>query len=545
MPYSVSDFVLERLENVGVKHVFGIAGDYILPFFPKMEESKKLDLICNADEAGSGFAADGYARLHGIGCVVATYNVGALKLCNPIAGAYAEKSPVIVISGAPGVDERQFHMHHMTDNFRCQQEVFEKITCDQAILDNPNTAGYEVDRCLESLKYYKQPIYIEIPRDVAKKVITYDVYEQGTPIAPKTDEHNLEDALQEVSDWIKSAESPVILAGVEVARCKLGTDLVKFAEKNNIPIAATLLSKSVIKETHPLYAGVYAGTNSSQPQVKDLVENSDCLLVCGEVITEATTGYRPSKVFEKRKMITATIGELKVSNHHYPHVGFVDFCNVLFKQKLREFKVEKLPKKKIEGFKAEPDTPLTTIRLFNKINSMLAKNNFVVADAGDSLLGASDMIMAEANTFLGPCLYLSMGFAIPAALGANIAAGEDSRAIVVVGDGAFQMSCSEISTMLKYNLRPIIFVLNNRGYTTERFIMEGEFNNIVDWHYEKFTNLIGGGIGMRAETEDELEFAVDMALKENDLTIINCIVDSHDASPALNRICDVLSKKAR
>lgn len=543
---STAEFVMERLENLGLKHVFGIPGDYILHFFALLCKSKKITLINCADESGAGFAADGYARANGISCVCATYAVGAFKLFNAIAGAYAEQSPVIVIAGAPGVKERKAAMplHHTVGDVNCQREMYKKITCAQAILDDPNTACYEIDKALEALKYYRQPIYIELPRDVSMMPVNYDVYSQGTPKSPETDLQNLEDALKEVAKLIEDSKSPVILAGVEVARCKLGRELTKFAEKHNIPLVTTLLSKSTINEMHPLYAGVYAGSNSSKSHVKDLVENSDCLLVCGEVLTEATVGYRPSKVFEKRDMVTCAIKGLKVRNHHYPNVNFTDFCKALFKTELTSKEKPLLPEKFHPNFVAEANKKLTIERLFEKINSILDEDTAIIADVGDALLGSTDLTLPHYGTFFGPAFYLSMGFAIPAALGIKLAK-PNLRPIILVGDGCFQMSSSELSTILKYKSDPLVVVVNNRGYTTERMIVEGSFNDIVDWHYHKITDLIGGGKGYKVSTEEELEQGVSTWVKNGGLVVLNCILDPLDVSSALKRFTESLSKKVR
>lgn len=544
---SVADFLVERLENTGLKHIFGIPGDYILHFFANLVQSKKLELINNADEVGAGFAADGYARANGISCVCATYAVGAFKLFNAIAGAYAERSPVVVIAGAPGVKERKNAppLHHTVGDVNCQREMYKKITCAQAILDDPTTAGYEIDKALEALKYHRQPIYIELPRDISMMSINYDVYTLGTPKPPESDLHNLEDALKEVAKLIEDSKNPVILAGVEVARCKMGKELTRFAEKHNIPLVTTLLSKSVINEMHPLYVGVYAGSNSSKTHVKDMVENSDCLLVCGEVLTEATVGYRPSKVFEKRDMVTCTISELKVKNHHYPNVNFTDFCKALFKTELTTKVKPELPEKIVlEKFVVIPDKRLTTERLFAKINSILDEDTVIVADVGDALLGSTDLTMPHYGTFYGPAFYLSMGFAIPAALGIKLAK-PNIRPIILVGDGAFQMSSSELSTMLKHKLNPLVVVLNNRGYTTERMIVQGSFNDIVDWNYHKITDLIGGGKGYKVSTENELDCGINEWIKTNSLVVLNCVLDPMDVSSALKRFTESLSKKVK
>ena len=168
-------------------------------------------------------------------------------------------------------------LHHMVGSFNSQKEMFSKITCASIVLDDPVRAGYEIDRAFREMQRCKQPIYIELPRDIAKKSISYDVYKLGTPKSLDSDPQNLDEAINEVVAWLKTAERPAILAGVELARYHLGEQLIKFAEKTKIPVATTLLSKSVINESHPLFAGIYSGS-ASQDLVKEIIEKSDCLL---------------------------------------------------------------------------------------------------------------------------------------------------------------------------------------------------------------------------------------------------------------------------
>lgn len=244
-------------------------------------------------------------------------------------------------------------------------------------------------------------------------------------------------------------------------------------------------------------------------------------------------------------MVTCTVGTLRVRNHTFPDVALSDFLRALFKTELTKRPAPKSQPKSEFGPFEPRQKALTTSRMFEQINSILDENLIVVADAGDSLLGASDLTrIPSVDTFLGPAFYLSMGFAIPAALGAKFAKPK-SRPIVIVGDGAFQMSSCEISTMLRWKHNPIIFVLNNRGYTTERLILDGKFNNILDWNYHLITKLMGGGEGVKVQTEEELAAAVQTALKSDQLYVINCIVEPKDVSPALARIGDALAKKAR
>jgi indolepyruvate decarboxylase len=541
----VSSFLIERLENAGVKHVFGLPGDYVLDFYKELWDNKNIEVINNTDENHSGFAADAYSRVHGIGCVAVTYNVGASKVINAVQCAYAERSPLIIISGAPGMDERQEGMllHHMVGSFNSQKEMFENITCASVVLDNPATAGYEIDKAMEALHHYKRPIYIELPRDIAKKSISYDVYKQGTPTAPDTDPENLQEALEEIMSWVETAKNPMILAGVEVSRYDLGEKLVRFAEKTNIPVATTLLSKSVINERHPLFAGIYSGASSDE-LTKSLVEESDCLLMFGVMLTDMTLCFKPDK-FKKRQVVAASVSGLQVKSHSYTEVQFDDFCEALFKLNFgKKDLLVSLPEQeeKTKFVPVEGDDPLTTKRLFEYIDSILDKDMAIVADIGDSLFGAADLTVHHRNHFLSPAFYTSMGSAIPGALGVQTAK-PDVRPIVIVGDGAFQMSCLELSTIVDRGLNPIVFVLNNDGYTTERFLLDGDFNNLRKWNYHDVTTLINGGEARQCATESQLFESVQEALASKELFVLNVEVARDDVSQGLTRMTEALSKK--
>lgn len=532
---SVSEFLIERLENIGIKCVFGVVGDYILNFIQQLSQHEKLKFINTTDEANAAFAADVYARVQGIGCVCATYSVGALKLCNAVAGAYAEKSPLIVISGSPGLKERNddFLLHHVVQSFDNQFNIFKHITCHSVLLDDPTTAGLKIDGAIESLRHYKQPIYIELPRDIAEKSISYDVYKQGTPQDGPSDEENLKEALNEAKSWILEAKSPVIMAGVQVARFGLGSQLARFAEKYNIPMVTTLLSKSTINEHHPLFAGVYCGRQSCEG-VRKLVDESDCLMIFGEMLTDMMMGFETPK-FNKRQVIISCIEGLKIKNHAYSDVKFLDFCTNLFKFDFNKKEYILPEKKNLEKFVPQNNTKITTKRFFEKINDSLNEKTAVIADVGDCLFGALEL-QVNHNHFISSAFYGSMGLAIPGALGFQLAK-PNIRPIVLVGDGAFQMSMTELSTILQNKLSPIIFVLNNRGYTTERILLDGKFNDIRNWDYHKVTELICGGVGIKVETEEELEEAIKLAFSTPNLVIINISIDPKDLSPALRNLC--------
>lgn len=541
---SVANFLIERLQSLGLKHVFGLPGDYVLDFYAKLCETPSINVINTTDEAHAGFAADAYARVNGIGAICVTYNVGALKIANAVAGAYAERSPLVVICGSPGINERHEDMllHHMVRSFNCQKEIFEKITCASVVLDNPNTAGYEIDKAFEALKHNKQPIYIELPRDVAKKSIHYDVYSYGTPDVPQSDQQNLSEALEEVTEWISKANKPVIMAGVELARYDLGKNLIKFAERYQIPIVTTLLSKSVVDETHSLFNGIFQGSASTE-KTRRLVEDSDCLLMFGVMLTDFSLSFKPAK-FKKRQIVSCSVKGLQVRSHSYDNVEFADFCSAVFKADIVRNISCDLNKDvvNVEEKFIPTDKPVSIERLMEKLNSFLTADMAIIADVGDALFLGGDLIVKHRNQFLSPAFYLSMGFAIPGSLGFQMAK-PDIRPIVLVGDGAFQMTLSELSTIIHHKLNPIVIVLNNDGYSTERFLKDGTFNDLRRWDYHKVTEIFKGGQGRLVENEEQLENALNEANTSKELFVINIILSRMNVSPGMRRMTEVLTTR--
>jgi len=539
----VSKFLIERLKNLGLKHVFGVPGDYVLDFYKDLCESNLIDVVNTTDEAHAGFAADAYARINGVGCAVVTYSVGASKLINAVQCAYAERSPMIVISGAPGVAERNedLLLHHMVRHFNSQKKMFDEITCSSIVLDDPNKAGYDIDKALECLQYYKRPIYIEVPRDVLKQSLSYDVYKVGTPTIPKTDNDILEEAIEDSFQLLKNSKNPVILASVEISRYNLGEKMMKFAEKNNIPVTTTMLGKSVINEKNHLFAGIYQGP-ASLNHTKQLVEDSDCLLVFGDYHHDINLCFKPAKFIKKQSLWT-TVESLKIRNHNYANVNFVDFCNKLFcfedspKADQNYLKY----KESDNVFCPKKETLVTSNRIFEKINSILNKDMAICADIGDSLFGALSLIVHHKHHFLSPAFYTTMGASIPYSLGVQTLF-PNIRPIVIIGDGAFQMSCTELSTIVNRGLNPIVFILNNDGYTTERFLLEGKFNNLNQWNYEKILDVFGKGKGFLVKTEEDLEEFTNKALDLKETVVLNIILNRRDSSDSLKRVTEFLSK---
>ncbi|MAT16475.1 MAG: preprotein translocase subunit Tim44 [Planctomyces sp.] len=538
---SIGDYLIKRLQDYGLKDIFGIPGDFVLQFYGMLEESP-IRVVGTTREDNAGYAADGYARVHGLGAICVTYCVGGLSVTNSIAGAYAEKSPVIVISGSPGLKERESDplLHHRVRDFSTQREVFEKITVASTALEDPLTAFREIDRCLEAAVRYKRPVYIEIPRDQVH--VVPDIPYQPKPNPPKSDPHALKESLAEAEELLNKATKPIIIAGVEVHRFGLREEVLKLAEKNNIPICTTLLGKSAISEKHPLHIGVYEGA-LGRAGVQEFVESSDLVIMIGTFMTDINLGIYTAHL-DPGRCLYVTSEKLRMGYHHFHEVLLTDFVQGLTKLKGSKKKRTIPPelKPQIQPYELEPDRKITTNRLFKRLNQQLADDTVVVADVGDSLFGSADLTIYQHTEFLSPAYYTSMGFAIPAALGVQVA-NRELRPLVLVGDGAFQMTCNELATTLRYGFNPIVIVLNNKGYTTERFIQEGPFNDIPNWNYHRIPDLFGGGWGFEIRTEGDFEKALNAALGNEDaFSLLNVHLEPLDTSPALNRLATRIGK---
>jgi len=539
---SIGQYLIQQLYAHGVRHVFGIPGDYVLGFYDQLEKSK-LRLINTCDEQGAGFAADAYARVRGLGAVCVTYCVGGLKVANTTAEAFAEKSPVVVISGAPGIKEREKNplLHHKVREFDTQKKVFEQLTIASTVLSDPQTAFQEIDRVLHAALRFKRPVYIELPRDL---VGTPGIAHHRTPeIHERSNPKSLRAALAEAHEMIDGARQPVILADVEVHRFGLQDQVLQFAQKTNIPVAATVMGKSVIGEQHPLYLGIYEGAMGRE-DVRQFVERSDCLIMLGAFMTDINLGIYTARL-DPARSIYATSEKLSISYHTYEEVRFKDFMRGLLGLRLRRRPRSPLPRPlPVASFKVRPGpVKLTVQRLFARLNAFLSANTVVVADVGDALFGAADLFIRQRTEFLGPAYYASMGFAVPASVGAQLA-NPKLRPLVLVGDGAFQMTGVELATAARYGLNPVVVVLNNRGYGTERHMQDGPYNDVWPWNYSRLPELLGAGRGFVVETEQELDRALEEA---QSWTKSFCLLDVHlerlDRSPALDRLAARLAKR--
>jgi len=539
---TIGTAVLDRLYCLGVRHIFGIPGDYVLSIFELMEKSP-IKHVATTREDCAGFAADAYARINGIGAVCVTYCVGGLNTVNAIACAYAERSPVVLLTGSPGLSERTRtpYLHHMVRDFSTQREVFERMTVAAVALEDPLTAEREMDRAFAALLRYRRPIYLEIPRDMVHTPLIGST----RPFCVDEDLSEpaaLEEALTEVRTMLASAKRPAMLVGAEVGRFGLQEDLTKLVERLNIPIASTLLGKSIIREDHPLYLGVYGGLIGRE-EVQHFINDSDCLLILGSILSDVEDLDARSPLLSEGRAIHATADRVAIKHHRYESIKFQDFVQGLVQTPLPAFPLRSLPARTVlVPSLLHPESPITLEGLFRHLDTVLTEKTVVIADVGESLFAAADLHVRHRFEFLSPAYYTSMGFAVPAALGASFA-NPSLRPIVLVGDGAFQMTGTELASCVRYGQAPIVIILNNRGYSTEREILEGPFNDVHEWRYETTCTLIGGGIGTCVSTQGEFQRQLATAMSDpSQVYLLNVLLDPSDRSPGMVRLARRLGK---
>lgn len=540
---SIGEYLLRRLQDYGIRDVFGIPGDYILSFYTMLEQSPLRAIGCTREDC-AGFAADAYARVNGMGALCVTYCVGGLSVCNSVAGAYAEKSPVVVISGSPGMRERARNplLHHVVRNFRTQYDVFEKLCVAGTELSDAVTAFSEIDRVLATCARYKRPVYIEIPRDMVH--VRPEISPPYKQPEVSSDTRALAEAVDETVRRIENARQPVLLLGVEIHRFGLQEEAIKLSEASGIPMAATMLGKGVVPETHPLYMGLYEGA-LGHDEITKYVEASDCVVMLGTFMTDINLGIYTAEL-DLGDCINVTSEDCRVRYHHYHDVQLGDFVReLLARQPQPKQPIPKAPTDFWkEPFTLRPKERITIARLMDRLDEQLEDNTVVIADVGDSLFGATELTTRGKTEFISPAYYTSMGFAVPAALGVHVAR-PDARVVAIVGDGAFQMTGMEFSNLVRHKFPTVVIVLDNRGYGTERLLHPGDwkFNDIPPWQFHRLPEFLGGGKGYLVRTEGEFDAALNAAW--NDRTgpsLLQVLIDPTDCSRALARLAERMSK---
>ncbi|WP_207461765.1 indolepyruvate/phenylpyruvate decarboxylase [Azospirillum sp. SYSU D00513] len=499
----LAEALLHALKDRGAEAVFGIPGDFALPFFKVAEETKILPLVTLSHEPGVGFAADAAAR-HGstLGVAAVTYGAGALNMVNAVAGAYAEKSPVVVISGAPGTAEGNngLLLHHQGRTLDTQFRIYREITVAQARLDDTAKAPAEIARVLGAARALSRPVYLEIPRNM----VTARVEPVGPDPEWPVDADALAACADEVLARLRAAESPVLMVCVEVRRYGLETKVAELAQRLGVPVVTSFMGRGLLATAPTPPLGTYIGI-AGDPDLTRLVEESDGLFLLGVLLSDTNFAVSQRKI-DLRKTIHAFDRAVTLGYHSYADIPLDRLVDAL---------LERLPPSSRTGDSrghgwplglAGDEQPIAPMDIARGVNDLSAAHGplFIASDMGDCLFTAMDMMDAG---LMAPGYYAGMGFGVPSGIGAQ-AVGGGKRVLILVGDGAFQMTGWELGNCRRYGLDPIVIVFNNASWEMLRaFQPESGFNDLDDWRFADAAAALGGD-GTRVRTRAELKQAL-------------------------------------
>ncbi|MCE5000180.1 alpha-keto acid decarboxylase family protein [Staphylococcus warneri] len=490
MKQRVGQYLMDAVNAAGVDKIFGVPGDFNLAFLDDIISHDQVEWIGNTNELNASYAADGYARINGLGALVTTFGVGELSAVNGIAGSYAERVPVIAITGAPtrAVESAGKYVHHSLGEgtFDDYRKMFEPITTAQGYI-TPENATTEIPRLIQAAINERRPVHLHLPIDVAMTEI--DVSKSFQPEA--RDDQDVSHYIQMIEDKLNSAKQPVIITGHEINSFGLHSELEQFVNQTHIPVAQLSLGKGAFNEENEHYLGIFDGSIAEE-NVKNYVNQSDAILNIGAKLTDsATAGF--SFEFD--------IDDVVMINHNYfkmnetiseqvalPHL-IKGLMSISYKNK-SEFPMYQRPKE--HDYKVDHE-PLTQATYFKMMQDFLQLDDILIAEQGSSFFGAYDLALYKDNTFIGQPLWGSIGYTLPATLGTQIAAPH-RRNVLLIGDGSLQLTVQSLSTMIRQQLKPIIFVVNNDGYTVERLIhgMKEPYNDIHMWDYKTLPAVFGG-----------------------------------------------------
>ncbi|MBV8143309.1 MAG: alpha-keto acid decarboxylase family protein [Verrucomicrobia bacterium] len=531
MKMSIGNFLLRRLQEAGIRHLFGVPGDYNLELMQQLEDRGEPVWIGNCNELNASYATDAYARINGIGALIVTHGVGALSAINGIAGAYSEHVPVILISGSLPLRsiQRGDLMHHtLADREKGNfSRMFAEVTEAQARL-TPENAVAEIDRLILTAWRRKLPVYLELPSDISYLEIEVPERPIKLEMLP-SDQENLKACIEVILEKLSAAKLPAFLLDIDAIRFGVSEQIMQLAERFHMHVATLNCAKGVVPESSPQFVGTYAGIASS-PATREAVEGSDCLLTVGYRRVESTTGFFTDKLPASAIHLNSTNADTADKNFQGVYLGELLQSIVDSSSGILTKKQPARPPKQL-AFVPSND-PLTQDAYWKAIQNFLRPGDVIVVEDGTSSAGCGRLMLPDDCTYItGAFVWCSIGYATGALLGA-ILASPGRRHILLTGEGSLQMTVQELSTVMRHELKPLIFVNQNQGYTVERAVLgkDARYNDIATWRYSELPNVFSRD--KKAETHvvttsNELQKVLDSP--HSGMVLVECVMDKYDA----------------
>ncbi|PVE20698.1 hypothetical protein DC522_30750 [Microvirga sp. KLBC 81] len=588
--YTVSDYIVDRLSALGLRHIFAVAGNYTASFLITAQGSGKITCIGTTNEMEAGYAADAYARLNGLGVACVTYGVGSLSLLNAIAGAYVERCPVVVINGSANAKKAEQLVQqgvlfaHAIDPLRTDELIFRPITEATAVITDGEDAPAQVDRVLRACLASKRPVYLEVRDGVWEHSCSRPEHPE-LPLArlpsdqahEKAVEASVKSAVDRVTERLRAAERPVLWGGEELQRLGVEDAFEELVSLTRLPYTTTLLGKSLISEDNDRFIGVYDSLWAPD-NTKKVVEGADCLIALGTILSDFY-GSLVQKSYER--MILASSDAVRIGHEVFQHVPLDRFIRELVERCRPEADGAVRSWTAPPGFHAAQRTQLTAeLRAsatamvqasvtgaadpdltwetcFQLLHSFVDENMLVVVDTSFALFPAAELLIRKRKHFIAQAAWLSIGYSVGAVVGASmtLSEGGGKRAVALAGDGGFQMTATALSTLARYRQPAIVFVFDNGLYAIEQFLVDKTyyqdaakqpvfFNELARWDYVKLAESLGCS-GRRARTLSELRAALDHAKSSTDQPcLISVDLPARDVPPEIRASLQPLSHAA-
>ncbi|CAI2493288.1 alpha-keto acid decarboxylase family protein [Serratia proteamaculans] len=491
--YRVADYLLDRLAQIGIRHFFGVPGDYNLQFLDHVIAHPQITWVGCANELNAAYAADGYARCKPAAALLTTFGVGELSAVNGIAGSYAEYLPVIHVVGAPTLRAQQAGdlLHHSLGDgdFGHFARMAKEVTVAQASLTADN-AEAEIDRLLTIALFEHRPVYLLLPSEVAEASLA----SRPAPLMLRQahcSQVSLQAFIMAAREMLLPAKRVSLLADFLAERFGAEKVLAQWMNEVDMPHSTLLLGKSVLDETHACFTGTYAGA-ASDPQVKQLIEGADVVINVGvrftDTITAGFTHHLPAE-----KCIDIQPFEARVGQQVFSQIPMRDAVIALHQLTLTLVKQWQLPAIKRPVLPDPNGSGLDQHGFWQQMQDFLRPGDIVIAEQGTACFGAAALSLPQGCRFIVQSLWGSIGYTLPAAFGAQTAE-PDRRVVLLIGDGSAQLTAQELGSMLRDGLKPVIFLLNNEGYTVERAIHgpQQRYNDIAQWNWTQLPQALAG-----------------------------------------------------
>lgn len=537
MRITIGDYLILRLKELGIRHILGVPGDFNLQFLEQIRASEGLEFVGMTNELNAAYAADGYSRSCGISALAITYGVGDLAALAGVAGSSAEQVPIIVISGAPPlyVMKKKLGVHHSLGDgdFSNVQQAYDEFVVNQVKI-TPENAAMEIDRSILLALRTRRPVNLQLPSNISYLTIDTDI-QPLPPVEPSSDPERLEAALTKTEALYNASSKPAVLVDMAVDRLGLTDLLWTWIQKTGVPYAQLSTGKAILPEKDPLFMGTYNG-DRSDPGVQERIEKADFLLTVAPRFIEQNSGQF-SQDLPDDKVVLIHRDFVLAGEDDFEGIYATAFMKEILQRLTEKKDAPGLDHPENEALEVEESKPLTQKDFWKFIGGFLREEDVIFGETGTSNHGLLSTDLPDKVRYVGSQIWGAIGFALPSYFG-SLLADPDRRQILMIGDGSFQVTATEYSTILRHNLNPIIFLINNEGYTIERYIMgmEAGYNDIGQWQYSKLHEVMAKDSRMKSievRTQGELMAALKEAESAAGGIFIEVHMDRKDAPERL------------